>query len=82
MVETRLPHSKVGTKFFEDLKNLPVRSLTFLNLLDMTNIFISFNRIMVAKKFVSPNAKQNSSLYGSKNQSYFKLNKTYTNDPK
>jgi hypothetical protein len=43
----------------------------------MTNIFISFNKIMVAKKFVSPNGKNNKSLYGSKNQSYFKLNRTY-----
>lgn len=32
---------------------------------------------MVAKKFVSPNGKNNKSLYGSKNQSYFKLNRTY-----
>jgi hypothetical protein len=65
-------------KFFDDLKNLPVRSLTFLNLLDMTNIFITFNKIMVAKKFVTNNSKSINSLYGSKNQTYFGHNKTYT----
>ncbi len=81
MVESRLPNSKVGAKFFEELKNLPVRSLTFLNLLDMANIFISFNRIMVAKKFVLQNIKSGSSLQGSANQSFFKLNRTL-NEPK
>ena len=64
-------------KFFDDLKNLPIRSLTFLNLIDMTNIFISLNKIMVAKKFVYLNGKTGNSLYGSKNQSYFGQNKTY-----
>lgn len=59
MVESRLPSSKVGIKFFEELRNLPVRNLTFLNLLDMTNIFISFNKIIVAKKFVSTHLKTN-----------------------
>ncbi len=77
MVESRLTNSKVGVKFFEELKNLSVRSFTFLNLLDMTNIFISFNKIIVAKKFVSPQTTNNKSLYGSNNQSYFKLNRTY-----
>ena len=43
----------------------------------MTNIFISFNKIIVAKKFVWPQTTNNKSLYGSKNQSYFKLNRTY-----
>lgn len=43
----------------------------------MTNIFISFNKIIVAKKFVSSQNPNNKTLYGSKNQSYFKLNRTY-----
>lgn len=76
MVESRLSGSKVGAKFFEEVRNVSVKSFTFLNLLDMTNIFISFNKIIVAKKFVSGQTK-NKSLYGSKNQSYFKLNRTY-----
>lgn len=78
MVESRLSNSKVGMKFFDDLKNLPIRSLTFLNLLDMTNIFISLNKIMVAKKFVTSTGKTINSLYGSKNASYFGQNKTFT----
>lgn len=77
MVESRLPSSKIGIKFFEDLKNLPVRNLTFLNLLDMTNIFISFNKIIVAKKFVSAHLKINPGVHGPKNQSYFKINRTF-----
>ena len=78
MVETRLPNSKVGMRFFDDLKNFPIRSLTFLNLLDMTNVFISFNKIMVAKKFVSTGTKNGISLNGSKNQNYFGINRTFT----
>lgn len=77
MVESRLPNSKVGLKFFEEIKNLPVRSLSFLNLLDMTNIYISFNKIIASKKFVSASLKTSTSIQNSKNQSYFRGNRTF-----
>lgn len=77
MVEMRLPNSKVGAKFFQEFKNLPSKGLTFLNILDMTNSFISLNKIIVAKKFVSSHLKIKHEMNRSKNSSYFQTNRTF-----
>jgi hypothetical protein len=75
MMESRLPSSRLGTRFFEEVRNLSVRNLTFLSLLDMTNIFISVNKLIVSKKFVTTN-KASGGSQNSNNKSYFNVNHT------
>ncbi len=43
----------------------------------MTNIFISFNKIIAAKKFVSTSLKTSTSIQNNKNQSHFRVNRTF-----